>query len=259
MLAMNRTGDTATRAEHAQQAHYDRIAEQYEAHYNDEHTRRYREHFIDPILLDGLDLRGRKVLEALCGSGMTTEALLKRGASVTGLDISDASIASFRHKWPDCEAVRRSILDSGLPDGSFSAVVIVSGLHHLHPHVEEAVREVHRLLEPGGTFCFFEPHLGSFPDWFRQRWYERDPLFVENEAAVDVDALKEAFSDRFAFIRETYGGNLAFLLVVNSLVFRIRQSWKRFYSSPLLWLESRIGALQGKRTSCFVICQWRKK
>lgn len=249
-----------TASEEAQKRHYERLAAEYdEGHYDDPWSRRYRRRFIDAPLLDGLDLNGREVLEAMCGGGHVAATLLERGARVTGLDISAAGIDSFRRRWPECKAVCASILDSGLPAESFDVAIVVAGLHHLHPHVPEAIEEVHRLLKPGGTFCFMEPHRGSLPDWFRRRWYRIDPLFLDNEAAIDLAALKGRFADHFEVVTERYGGNLAFLLVQNSLVFRIPLGAKRFYAPLLLPLEAALGRLQGRRLSCFALCRWRKK
>lgn len=246
-------------AEEAQKQHYDRLANDYEAHYDDVWSQRYRRRFIDAPLLEGLDLTGRHVLEAMCGSGQTTASLLSRGGVITGLDVSEGAIGSFRRRWPQCASVCASITTSGLPSGSFDAAVVVAGLHHVQPDVDAAVNEIHRLLKAGGMFCFMEPHRGSLPDWFRQRWYRHDPLFMPNEAAIDLDHLKEQYADRFEVIRESYAGNIAFLLVLNSLVFRLPLRLKRLYSPSLLRLEALIGALLGRRLACFAICQWRKK
>jgi SAM-dependent methyltransferase len=243
----------------AQKRHYDRIAQQYEAHYEDPCSRSYRERFIEAPMLDGIDLRGRRVLEAMCGSGQTTAGLLARGAQVIGLDISEAFTSSFQARWPECETVCAAIADSGLPTASVDAVVVVAGLHHLHPHVIPAIDELHRVLRPGGFFCFLEPHRGSIPDWFRQRWYRYDPLFMANEAAIDLDALKQHYADRFEFVKETYGGNIGFLLVFNSMVFRMPLAVKRLYTPALLRMEAALNRLQGQRLACVVACQWRKK
>jgi SAM-dependent methyltransferase len=251
--------DQSSASEEAQRAHYNRIASLYELHYDHPATRLYREQFIERPLLMGLDLAGKDVLEAMCVSGMSTAGLLARGARVTGLDISEACIEAFRARWPQCQAVCDSITSSGLPSESFDAIVVVGGLHHLQPDVSPAIDEIHRLLRPGGTFCFLEPHTGSLPDWFRQGWYRRDAMFSDNEAAIDVDALKARHASRFEFVRELYCGNLAFLLVYNSMIFRIPLWLKNWYTPAVLRLESWIGRLQSKRSSCIVIAQWRKR
>ena len=75
-------------AEGTQRQHYNRIAADYEAQYGDPDGLNYREQFLYGPLFVGLDLKGRKVLEALSGSGHATEYLLnQKNARVTGLDI----------------------------------------------------------------------------------------------------------------------------------------------------------------------------
>src|SRR5262249_265950 len=144
-----------------QAEHYDKIADEYESHYGDAYSLRYRDRFINAPLLDNLDLAGRDILEGLCGSGTVTGDLLKRGARVTGLDISARMMEAFRARWPECRGILGSMFDTKLPDDSFDGIVIVGGLHHLHPDIDRAMDEIYRILKPGGSFCFIEPHSGS--------------------------------------------------------------------------------------------------
>jgi len=242
-----------------QQAHYDNIAADYEAHYSDEWSLAYRRQFIYEPMFAGLDLSGKKVLDAMCGSGQTTEYLLARGADVTGLDISNEVIDAFRARWTNTNAVKRSLLDSGLPSASYDCVVVVGGLHHIHPNLTLAMQEIHRVLKPGGSLCFMEPHTGSLPDLVRRVWYKFDRFFSDNEEAIDMRALQRDFGSQFELKRAKYLGNLAFLLVLNSLIFRIPTSAKKFYSPLLLKLEAKIHRFQCKLTSCFVVAQWQKR
>lgn len=245
-------------SERLQQQHYDNINADYEAHYGDRWSKEYRRRFIHEPMFAGLELSGMRVLDALCGGGQTTQYLLEHGALVTGLDISEEAIDSFRSRWPEATAINRSLLDSGLPTNSFDCVVVVGGLHHLHPNVSAALREIHRILKPGGFFCFMEPHRGTFPDLVRQFWYKRDRFFSDNEAAIDLERLQQELVDEFTTRTVHYLGNVAFLLVLNSLIFRIPLSVKRFYSRTLIRVEAWISRLQGKRTSCFVTAQLQK-
>ena len=241
-----------------QQKHYDRIAADYETHYSDEWSVEYRRRFIYEPMFAGLDLAHMQVLDAMCGSGQTTSFLLTRGASVTGLDISNEVVETFQSRWTGTNVVKRSLLDSGLPDNSFDCVAVVGGLHHIHPNVKAAVREIHRVLRPGGHFCFMEPHSGSLPDVVRKVWYRFDRFFSDNEAAIDVGLLQEDFRDAFELRNAKYLGNIAFLLVLNSLIFRIPPGSKRFFAPLLMKLEPWLNKLQTKLTSCFVVTQWQK-
>jgi SAM-dependent methyltransferase len=250
---------TNTSSEDLQRAHYDRIAAGYEAHYSDGDSLLYRQRFINEPLTEGLSLTGKQVLDAMCGSGQMAAYLLGQQAQVTGLDISPEVTQQLETKLPNVRAVCRSILDSGFPDATFDAVFAVGGLHHLHPNLAPAMAEICRILKPGGHLCFAEPHARSVPDALRRVWYRFDPLFESNEAAVDVEALMDAYQDRFEFLRTRYTGGLAYLLVYNSMVFRASHRLKRLYTPALLRLEALTQRVQGRRLSCLVLAQWRKR
>jgi SAM-dependent methyltransferase len=253
------TAEHWSASEQAQQEHYDLIAPEYEAHYSDPASLEYRRRFIYEPMFDGLDLSGKNVLDAMCGSGQTTKYLMSRGAHVTGLDLSHKVIEQFKTQWPSCIAVERSILESGFRDNSFDCISIVGGLHHMHPHLSKTVREIHRILKPGGHFCFMEPHAGSLPNLIRRVWYKHDRLFADNEAAIDLNSMKMEFGSEFEFKSVSYRGNLAFLLVLNSLIFRIPLGLKPHYSPLLMSTEAMFSKLQGKLNSCFAVGQWQKK
>lgn len=258
-------GSPATRAdpkhdfEARQQAHYDRIGALYEAHYADKWSNQYRHRFLYDPLVAGVELEGRKVLDAMCGSGQTAEFLLSRGAETFGLDISGQVIEQFRAKLPTATGVRGSILKADFEDGCFDAVFITGGLHHVHPNVAAAMTEIHRILKPGGWLCFYEPHTGSMADMVRRLWYRIDDLFEENEAAVDIKRLMEQNRERFDFVTTRFLGGPAYLIVFNSMVFRIPLRLKARITRPVMWLEAKLQRFQGRRTSCFVLVQWRKK
>jgi SAM-dependent methyltransferase len=244
--------------EQLQKLHYERIGTEYESHYGDAGSQRYRERFIHEPMFAGIEFGGLNVLEAMSGSGQTTEHLLSKGARVTGLDISREGIDSFVRRWPQCDAICASILSSGLPDNTFDCVAIVGGLHHLQPNLSEAVTEIHRVLKPGGYFCFAEPFKGSLPDLVRSFWYKHDKLFAANEASIDLGEMKQEFATRFSFIDEMYLGNIGYLFVLNSMVFRIPVRLKPLYTPIVMAGESFLNRFVGKWSSCFVVCQWQK-
>lgn len=247
-------------AEVTQKQHYDRIAADYEAQYGDPDGLTYREQFLYRPMFAGLELEGRDVLEALSGSGHATAYLLtEKKALVTGLDISEEAIASFKTRWPGCQAICSPINASGLPDESFDCIAVVMGLHHLHPHLMEALREIHRLLRPGGVFCFAEPHQGSVFSRLRSFWYRHDSLFADNEAALDIEALKRDSAELFEFRSEQHVGSAAYLLVLNSMIFRVPLWLKRLYSPTLMRVEKMLSGFHTRTFSLAVVCQWKKK
>jgi SAM-dependent methyltransferase len=178
---------------------------------------------------------------------------------VTGLDISEGAIANFEARWADCDAICAPVATSGLAAESFDCIVVVMGLHHLHPHLRESVLEIHRLLRRGGTFCFAEPHQRSAFSRVRAIWYRHDSLFADNEESLDIDGLKREFASLFKFKLEHYFGSAAYLLVLNSMIFRVPLWLKRIYSPALMGLEKMLAAFHSPNFSLAVICQWEKK
>jgi SAM-dependent methyltransferase len=245
--------------EQTQRDHYRRILEEYELHYDDEFAQAYRRRFMYEVMLAGVDLSDTSVLEPMCGSGQATAFLLSRGAQVTGLDISEVALRSFRQRWPTCNAVCSSILRPPLRPGSFDVVVVIGGLHHVHPHIDQTVTAIHELLQSRGVLCFAEPHTGSILDAARRVWYQHDHrVFAEGEAAVDLEALKARHATQFRFEREVYFGNLAYFLVLNSMVLRIPAQWKSVYAPWCMQVEAFLSRFQTRRLSAGVLCVWRK-
>ena len=132
------------------------IQRRYEAHYDDTCSRRYRDRFFHERMFRGVEFAGKTVLEAMCGSGQTTSFLLSKGATATGLDVSEESIASFRVRWPSCRAIRASVLESNLESGAFDLIAVVGGLHHLHPHIPASSSTcAPQKVDPAVRYFFF--------------------------------------------------------------------------------------------------------
>ncbi len=93
---------------------------------------------------------GSTVLELGCGAGML--ALLKRkGATLTGIDLSDACVLAARRNGYD-ETFRAELSHLPFADASFDYVVSLDVLGHIEAEEKDAVlSEVKRVLRPGGV------------------------------------------------------------------------------------------------------------
>lgn len=247
-----------SKEEQNQEAYYNAIARQYDRHYASANALKYRYWAYD-LALKNLDLEGKRVLDAMCGGGEGTGYFLRKGARVTGLDISEECCAVYRMRYPDGEVVCASALETGFPDNTFD-LVMTDSLHHLHPRVEEGVGELTRILKPGGYFCCWEPNARSVLDFFRRIWYRMDrSFFQENEGAIDIPELATSLKEHFEIKRVVYGGGAAYLLVNCSLMFRMPIGLVNLYAPALIATEKALKRIQPPFLSLWVLCLMQKK
>jgi SAM-dependent methyltransferase len=105
-----------------------------------------------------LGLSGRRALDLACGTGKSTEALLMRGYSVIGCDVSEGMIAQAKRNLP-AHADRFSVADMReLPElGEFDLVLCLDdAINYLlsDQDLEATFRGVARTLAPDGIFAF---------------------------------------------------------------------------------------------------------
>ncbi len=101
---------------------------------------------------------GDRVLDLGCAEGATLvhlrEALGESGGTV-GIDIFEDKLAFARKQLPDVEFVNGSAYELPFDDGRFDHVLIRDVIHHLD-EPERAVREIRRVLSPGGRVDVLE-------------------------------------------------------------------------------------------------------
>src|SRR5438046_4655144 len=102
---------------------------------------------------------GMTILELGCGTGYFTGELARSGADIVAVDVSPELLEIAK---VDCAAanVRYEIQNAcalSYPDAVFDSVIGSSVLHHLE--IQEALREIYRVLKPGGTIYFTEPNM----------------------------------------------------------------------------------------------------
>ena len=112
------------------------------------------------------DCNDKKVLEYGCGTGSLSFDMVKRGARVTGIDISFVAIGKAKEmslKKNIGGNLRFAVMDAeelGFEADEFSMVCGTGILHHLN--VERAFKELSRVLNKEGRAVFVEP-LGYNP------------------------------------------------------------------------------------------------
>jgi SAM-dependent methyltransferase len=93
------------------------------------------------------------MLDAGCGTGLNL-ASLPPGS--TGIDLNPRNLALIRKRLPHQNAVEGDIENMPFADASFGTVVCTEVLEHV-PYPQQALREILRVLRPGGVL------IGSVP------------------------------------------------------------------------------------------------
>jgi SAM-dependent methyltransferase len=101
-------------------------------------------------------LRGLRVLDAGCGAGEYVRALADRGTDARGIEYDGSKLASVDA--PLAERIRQGDLErTGFDAGHFDAVLLNEVLEHV-PDDAAGLRELHRILRPGGSLVVFSPN-----------------------------------------------------------------------------------------------------
>lgn len=166
------------------------------------------------VIADLLDIEESHLLELGCGDAGVTRLLAERFAPARivatevdriqhekNLRVRDLPNVDFRYGGAE------AIAD---PDGTYDAVFMFKSLHHVPPdRMAQSLREIHRVLKPGGRAYFSEPvYWGEFNDLVRLIHDEkqvREAAFAALQDAVG-SGLFELEAEVFFQMPGTYEG-----------------------------------------------------
>lgn len=102
-------------------------------------------------------VRGRPVLDIGVGAGRTTQLLLPMSGDYVGIDYTQEMVQVCRQRHPGVRIEQMDARDLGaFADGQFAFVMFsFNGIDSVGPQDRlRVLREVHRVLAPGGVFLF---------------------------------------------------------------------------------------------------------
>jgi 2-polyprenyl-6-hydroxyphenyl methylase / 3-demethylubiquinone-9 3-methyltransferase len=127
-------------------------------------------HAINPLRLDWIDamapLRGRRVLDVGCGGGILAEAMARRGAQVTGIDLAAKPLKVAKLHAIDAGVQGVEYLEVSAEDlasqrpGTFDTITCMEMLEHV-PQPESVVRACATLARPGAHLFFSTIHRNT--------------------------------------------------------------------------------------------------
>lgn len=126
-----------------------------------------------PLVFKNIPLTRKKILDVGCRYSILSIQLASLGHEMHGIDVNN-----YKHRHPNFIFHKADILNSNFPEGYFDIVIALSTIEHvgLGRYGErkdikgdmKAVKEILRILKPGGQFLITLPFGGAVKtDWFR--------------------------------------------------------------------------------------------
>ncbi|WP_418230138.1 glycoside hydrolase family 99-like domain-containing protein [Burkholderia mayonis] len=133
--------------------------------------------------------KGLRVLDIACGEGYGSFALAREAATVVGVDISEDAIrhaqAEYGQRAANLEYVVGSAANIPLGDASVDLVVSFETIEH-HDQHEAMIREIRRVLRPGGLVIISSPNKYEYSDvtGYANPWHVKELYLDEFEALL---------------------------------------------------------------------------
>lgn len=158
-------------------------------------------------MLDGVRMSDRhsdKILDVGCGNGFLSQ--LYPNFDIVGVDISDGMLANNPHKWIKAPAEKLPF-----PDNHFDYVVCRSLLHHLEDP-EVGLKEMFRVLKPGGKWACWDPNHNVVYETIRHIFQHTDRFSHLHKSFNDNELVRMVWNAGFVLNHIRYIGFLSYPL-----------------------------------------------
>jgi SAM-dependent methyltransferase len=149
--------------------------------FDDRHRRAHEPDVLPAVVARTLgDLKKKKVLHLLCGTGEATAAIAELGAVATGLDPRAGVLEAARERWPEILWIQSDLQDirRGLGRRKFNLVYSAEGVLDRVDDLNGWAAGIASVLKPAGELLVFDDHpvadcVDGLLRW--QTSYFRDP------------------------------------------------------------------------------------
>jgi ubiquinone/menaquinone biosynthesis C-methylase UbiE len=228
--------------ENLQKKYYNKISHFYDHYSFNKYALQYRFMVYDKIF-KGIHLEGKKILDAMCGSGANSSYFINKNCIIWGLDLSEEQCNLYAKRFPGNKVKCESILNTSFANNTFD-LIVVDSLRHIQPDIHRAITELSRILKSGGYLLLWEPNINFIINMLRKIWYKIDPVyFQDNEHSIDIKKIIGMTNINLKPYKIIYGGHLAYLMVLQSMILRIPIQLVRFYAPWLIKLENKFNSI----------------
>ena len=177
-----------------------------------------------------------RILDLGCATGSLLYLLRERGWETTGVEIC-GSQAEYGRKARKLNISELPLEDNNFPSSYFNVVLASHVIEHLNDPAS-FVREVHRILIPGGNFFVTTPNIAGFQArLFGNRW--RSAIF-DHLYLFSIKTLKRLLEDAGFIIEKTVSwGGLAAGSAPAPLKRFLDRAAKRFGFGDVVIIRSR--------------------
>ncbi|MFH0889593.1 MAG: class I SAM-dependent methyltransferase [Candidatus Aenigmatarchaeota archaeon] len=140
------------------------------------------------------------IVDAMCGTAFLSFLLYKKGyKNITGFDISPCIVGYTRELFKE-SGFNKARFFAGdvnkikIRDGFADFVFILASLHHLIS-TDIAVKELKRILKPGGRLVVIEPNAINPLGYYLHKMEEKNGRTSANERMLTPFSVRRAFKD----------------------------------------------------------------
>jgi len=103
------------------------------------------------------------LLDYGCSNGKFTNSLKFKVKNLFGIDVDEEAIYEAKELYPyiNFSPIKINSNKTDFPDNFFDVVTILDVIEHV-PDEKETLKEIHRILKPGGLIILSAPHKGIF-------------------------------------------------------------------------------------------------